>query len=75
MTAAEDAILDAAELLEALRARAGSTSVERSVAIARYLSASDGWHDASRLLGGAFAGSAGNSAPPDDEELSGRKDA
>jgi hypothetical protein len=76
LTAAEEATLDAAELLEALRARAGSTPVERCAAIARYLSASDGWRDASRILGGAFAGA---EPRPDGEqngqELSGRKDA
>lgn len=55
-TAADDATLDAAELLAALGAQSRLTSEDRTVAIARYLAASDGWRDAARLLGGAFAG-------------------
>ena len=77
MTAAGEATLDAAELLQALRERAGSREdIERVLAIACYLSASDGWRDASRLLGGAFASrpQAGD-GEADDEQLSGRKDA
>ena len=72
LTGTEEASLDAAELLAALRGRKGPKAKERHDAIACYLSASEGWRDASRVLGGAFAG-------PDDaadgEGLSGEKDA
>ena len=55
LTAAEDAAIDAAELLAALGARAAVSPGERQEAIIRYLSASDGWTDARSLLRGAFA--------------------
>ena len=69
LTAAGEAILDAAELLQALRARGGSSPDERNVAIARYLAAGEGWRDASKLLGGAFAdpGEAADEAADDEE--------
>ena len=47
--------VDAAEILAALaRERSGSTE-ERRDAVSRYLSAVDGWREASAHLGGAFA--------------------
>lgn len=55
LTAAEDATIDAAELLAVLDAQAAISPSARKEAIIRYLSASEGWRDASQLLGGAFA--------------------
>ena len=56
LTAAGEAPVDAAELLAALESQPRLSPVERKDAIARYLAAADGWRDAARLLGGAFAG-------------------
>lgn len=53
-TAAEEAQLDAAELLALLQKQAKAAG-DRSGAIACYLSRGDGWRDASQRLGGAFA--------------------
>ena len=61
LTAAGESTIDAAELLAALGAQAAISPSERKEAIIRYLSASDGWHDARELLGGAFADEAGSS--------------
>ena len=55
LTAAGESTIDAAELLAMLDAQASISPSERKDAIIRYLSASDGWRDASEMLGGAFA--------------------
>jgi hypothetical protein len=55
-TAADEAPLDAAEILAALEAQAGGSRRDRQDAIACYLAAGDGWRDALQLLDGAFAG-------------------
>ena len=71
-------MVDAAELLAALRARSGTSGRERRHAIACYLSASDGWRDACRALGGAFAPAEPSGPDPDGKPgkgLSGAKDA
>ncbi len=47
--------VDAADILAALVRDAESEAVGRRGAVSRYLSASDGWEQASDLLGGAFA--------------------
>ena len=70
-TAADEAPLDAAEILAALDAQASGSTRDRHDAIARYLSGEDGWRDASAVLGGAFAGpkrSTGLSADKDHED-------
>ena len=54
LDAAGDAPVIPAELLVALKAQCRSEQ-ERHDAIARYLSASDGWKDAKPVLSGAFA--------------------
>jgi hypothetical protein len=54
LNAAGEAPAVPAELLVALEAQ-GSIEQERHDAIARYLSASDGWKDAMPVLSGAFA--------------------
>ena len=46
------------ELLAILQGTTGATDTERQDAIACYLSGSDGWADAVRRLGGAFASEA-----------------
>jgi hypothetical protein len=72
LTAAGESTIDAAELLAALGAQAAISPGARKEAIIRYLSASDGWHDARDLLGGAFA----DEARPDSggEKLKGEKE-
>lgn len=55
LTPAGDSSLDLAELLAALEAQPGASVQDWREAIACYLSASEGWKDASQLLGGAFA--------------------
>ncbi|WP_310468939.1 hypothetical protein [Sphingomonas sp.] len=55
ISAAEDAPIDAAELLAALRSQARAGRRDRTQAIARYLSGSADWRDAKLSLGGAFA--------------------
>ena len=73
LTAAGESTIDAAELLAALGAQATVSRDERTEAIIRYLSASEGWRDARDLLGGAFADGAGT--PPDaGKKLSGDKE-
>jgi len=57
-TAAEEAPVDAAELLCALATQARAERCDRTDAIARYLSGGDGWREALHRLGGAFAGDA-----------------
>jgi hypothetical protein len=57
---AEGAPVDAAEILAALvqdysDGRKSADRDRRRDAVSRYLSASDGWREASRELGGAFA--------------------
>ena len=57
-SAAGDASLSTAELLNLLSASGGLNSRERQDAIACYLSASEGWDKALRTLRGAFASDA-----------------
>ena len=47
--------VDAAEILAALVRDAPAGAKRRQDAVSRYLSASEGWEEASTLLGGAFA--------------------
>ena len=53
--AAAEASLDLDELLGALRRPVAANAGNRREAIARCLSASEGWRDAAAKLGGAFA--------------------
>jgi len=48
--------VDAADILAALARDAATGPDERRDAVSRYLSASEGWREASSVLGGAFAG-------------------
>ncbi len=48
--------VDAADILAALEREAAKAPEERRDAVSRYLSASEGWREASSVLGGAFAG-------------------
>ena len=72
LTAAGESTIDAAELLAALGAQAAISPSARKEAIIRYLSASDGWHDAKEILGGAFADEA--RPGPGGEKLRGEKE-
>ena len=74
LEAAAEAALDAAELLAALRCRAGASAEDRANAIACYLSASDGWRDVSQALGGAFAPGVENKSEEPPAKLSSGKD-
>lgn len=56
---ATDGPLSLAELIALLGDAKALTERDRQEAIACYLSASDGWADAARRLGGAFAAEAG----------------
>ncbi len=47
--------VDAAEILSALRRDGAVTASRRQGAVSCYLSASEGWREASTVLGGAFA--------------------
>ena len=47
--------VDAAEILAALARERESDATGRRGAVSRYLSAGDGWQQASNALGGAFA--------------------
>jgi hypothetical protein len=47
--------VEAADILAALAADRVAAAGERQAAVARYLSASDGWREACHELGGAFA--------------------
>ena len=51
----DDFPVDAAEIIAEFEAAAGEGEVCRQAAVARYLSASDGWKDAMASLGGKFA--------------------
>ena len=53
-----EAAIDAAEILAALR-RESRGARSRKDAVRCYLAAGEGWKEASRLLGGAFADSSG----------------
>ena len=59
-------VADAADILAALVRGAGDGSERRKDAVTRYLSASEGWREASSLLGGAFA--EGDGLKPGQEE-------
>ena len=50
-----DSLADAAEILAALARETRADGKRRQDAVSRYLSASDGWREASSVLGGAFA--------------------
>jgi hypothetical protein len=47
--------VDAADILAALERDAAKRPEERRDAVSRYLSATEGWREASGVLGGAFA--------------------
>lgn len=47
--------VDAADILAALSREAAERPDKRRDAVSRYLSASEGWREASSVLGGAFA--------------------
>ncbi|MFP5329260.1 MAG: hypothetical protein ACLGHC_03860 [Alphaproteobacteria bacterium] len=47
--------VDSAEILAALAKGSPASSRRRQEAVSCYLSASDGWQEASSILGGAFA--------------------
>jgi hypothetical protein len=47
--------VDAADILAALAKDVEASAKRRQDAVSRYLSASDGWREASTVLGGAFA--------------------
>lgn len=59
MTAAGEAAIDMLDLVHLLAASRSRTDGERHLAIACYLSASEGWRDAGQALKGAFAPGAG----------------
>jgi len=63
-----EAKLELDELLGALVPPAGAGSDTRRDAIARCLSASEGWRDAAARLGGAFAARDGAAGLTDDKE-------
>ena len=73
LTAAGESTIDAAELLAALGAQASISSGERTEAIIRYLSVSEGWRDAGDMLAGAFADEA-QVPPASSKRLSGDKE-
>jgi hypothetical protein len=52
---AVEAAVDAAEILAALGKEPKANADSRKCAVSRYLSATDGWEEASAVLGGAFA--------------------
>ena len=56
----DEAAVDAAEILAQIEIEAARLA--RPVAVARYLSASEGWKEASAQLGGAFAPAASRSS-------------
>jgi len=66
--AAAEAKLDPDELLGAMRRPAKGKPANRREAIARCLSASDGWRDAAASLGGAFAALGKPTRLTDDKE-------
>ncbi len=66
--AAGEALLELDELLAALGRPVSVRSGNRREAIARCLSASEGWRDATATLGGAFATLNGGTALTDDKE-------
>lgn len=57
----DEAAVDAAEILAQIERDAANARLPRPLAVARYLSASDGWREASLGLGGAFAPPVGES--------------
>jgi len=60
--------VDAAEILAALAKDASVGARRRQDAVCRYLSASEGWQEASSVLGGAFARGDGPEPKPVKEE-------
>ena len=65
---AGEARLDPDELLDALRSGPARAASKRRDAIARCLSASEGWRDAAAKLGGAFATLGTGTGLMDDKE-------
>jgi hypothetical protein len=53
--AGSESPVDAAEILAALSKDAAGGAERRKDAVTRYLSASEGWREASSVLGGTFA--------------------
>ena len=66
--AAAETSLEMGELLRALQSAESANDRERQAAIACLLSASEGWRDACRRLGGAFAEGAGKTELTDGKE-------
>ena len=64
---AGEAEADVAEILAALAKEANGTAARRQDAVTRYLSASEGWQQASEQLGGAFAETEEGLRPTKDE--------
>ena len=58
--AGDEAAVEAAEILAQIEVDAASRQLPRRAAVARYLSAAEGWRDASAVLEGAFAPAARN---------------
>lgn len=50
-----EVVADAAEILAALAKESSAGAKRRQDAVSCYLSASEGWQEASNMLGGAFA--------------------
>ena len=69
LTASGEVPLELAELLSALGSHSEASLRDWREAIACYLSASDGWRDASQALGGAFAIEAAEPPPGRDTKL------
>ena len=65
-SAAGEAPLDLAELLSVFGAQQETSVQDWRDAITCYLSASEGWRDASQRLGGAFAGDGTEPSPGED---------
>jgi hypothetical protein len=66
--AAAETSLEMGELLRALQSAESAGDRERQAAIACLLSASEGWRDACRRLGGAFAEGAKKSGLTDSKD-------
>ena len=64
---ASEAEAEVADILAALAKEANGTATRRQDAVTRYLSASEGWQQASAALGGAFAARGRGSRPAKDE--------
>ncbi len=67
LRASGDASLSISELLAILGGKSGASELQRQQAIACFLSASEGWSDAAKALGGAFASDAAGTGLKDDK--------